>query len=1144
MKSSIFRTGLSKFSLVLSLLTVFLFAPAAYAQFDTATVLGTVTDANGSALPGATITLKNTATGVTATAQSDESGNYQFFNVKIGSYQVTAEAQGFSRGLAENIQVTVNARQRVDLALKAGALTETVNISADAAQLLETETSVRGQIITREQIVNLPLNGRAYADLALLSPGVRRSVLNNQDSGGRDASFNVNGLRSSLNNFVLDGVDNNSYGTSNQGYSNQVVQASPDAVQEFQVQTNNFSAEFGRAGGAVINASLRSGTNGFHGSAYDFVRNTSLNAVGFFKPSIPPGRTTGVKPVLIQNQFGATLGGPIVKDRTFFFADYEGFRRITRTLQLATVPTAAQRNGQLGVPVRNPFTGEVYADGNIPTNLISPFAKAVLAALPLPVTSPTATNYVSNNYENLPRSKFYNDKFDVKIDQNFSQKTTAFVRISNRKLNNYEAPVIGAPIYSPANAFVRVLNQQLAAGVTHTLTANSLLEFRLGISRTKAGKTPTGVGDPTVNDVFGITGLPTDPRFAGGLYTQNISGYTAYGRQNSNPQFQNPFVVDPRLNYTFVLGKHSFKTGYEYQAINTDIDDFNPKYGNDSYGGNFSRPTVDPRDPTKTIAANNLYNFADFLFGARSQYDLNNALIVTLHQRMHFAYVQDDFKVSPKLTLNLGVRYEFATPQWEDQNRLANFDPTTATLIQAKNGSIYDRALVNPDRNNFAPRLGFAYQAMSKTVLRGGYGVSYIHFNRLGGENLLSYNGPNIISNSVVNQIANPLCTGNNFLGCFRTTQQGYPNGFVAPERFNPLTARVNFTPKDTRTAYVQSWHFTVQHELPWKLLLDVGYVGNRSNKLVVLGDYNQGRPVTDEEIRLAALPTTDPARRALPSLQARRPFANYSFVQASYNAGFTTYNALQVKLERRFADGLYLLNSFTFSKALDNVAGHLEATSGDNSRINIRNLANDKGLSNYDQPYNNTTSVVYDLPFGKGRMFGSGIPTALDYVIGGWRATLINSVTSGLPANLTYSPSSSFQVGSSLTYRPDQILGDLYTAEGQRDPSNYLNINGVALPPGSRPFGTAGRNTVRGPNFWQADLGLHKAFPVWHERTRLEFRMEAFNLFNRSNFTVPDTNASNRSIVGGVPVAGGSYGRITSTFPARQIQFALKLLF
>ncbi|MGE0884142.1 MAG: TonB-dependent receptor [Blastocatellales bacterium] len=1116
MRNSMSFTGLFHLRLVISLLAVLALATAAFAQFDTATVLGTVTDSNGAAVPGATVTLRNLATGVTAIARTDENGNYQFFNVKIGTYQVVAEASGFAKAAAESIQVTVNARQRVDLALKAGALTETVTISADAVQLLETETSARGQIINRQQIVNLPLNGRAYADLALLSPGVRKSVLNNQDSGGRDASFNVNGLRSSLNNFVLDGVDNNSYGTSNQGYSNQVVQASPDAVQEFQVQTNNFSAEFGRAGGAVINASLRSGTNEFHGSIYDFIRNTSLNATGFFKP------TRGQKPVLIQNQFGGTIGGPIVKDKTFFFADYEGFRRITRTLAFATVPTAAQRNGQLGIPVRNPFTGTVYQDGNIPANEITPFAKSVLSALVLPTTNPNATGFVSNNFENLPRSKFYNDKGDVKIDHNFSAKTTAFVRISHRKMNNFEAPTIPEPVYSSANAFVRALNQQLAAGVTHNLSANSLLEFRLGISRTEAGKTPTGVGDPN----FKLPGLPTDARFAGGLNTQNISGYTGLGRQNSNPQFQNPFVVNPRLNYTFVVGRHSLKSGYEYQSINTDIDDFNPKYGTDSYSGQFSRPSG--------VSSNNLYNLADFLFGARSQYDLNNAVIITLHQRMHFAYVQDDFKVTPKLTLNLGVRYEFATPQWEDQNRLANFDPATQTLIQAKDGSIYDRALVNPDRNNWAPRFGFAYNVLDKTVVRGGYGISYIHFNRLGGENLLSYNGPTIVGNSITQQVSQPLCSGNNFLGCFRKTEQGYPDDFVSPTRYNPLTARVNFTPADTRTAYVQSWHFTVQHELPWKLLLDVGYVGNRSNKLIILGDYNQARPNN----------STDPS--AGTPLQQRRPFPAYSFIQASFNGGFATYNALQFKIERRFSDGLYILNSFTWSKAIDNAAGHLEASFGDNSRGNIRNLANDKGLSNYDQPLNNTTSVVYDLPFGKGRKFASGIPTVADYVIGGWRLTLINTLTSGLPANLTYSPASAFVVGSSLTYRPNQLLPDLYTSGRSGDPSNYLNINAVAVPTDrSQPFGTAGRNTVRGPKFYQADLGLHKSFPVWRESTKLEFRMEAFNLFNRSNFQVPDTNANNiRRDSSGNPIAGGSYGTIRSTYPARQIQFALKLLF
>lgn len=1117
MRRSITLTSLLNFKLALSLLTVLLLTTAAYAQFDTAAVLGTVTDSTGAALPKATVTLKNLATGITVQAQTDENGNYQFFNVKIGTYTITAEAQGFSKAAAENVQITVNARQRVDLSMKAGAVTETVTITADNARL-ETESSDRGQVIQREQIVNLPLNGRSYADLALLTPGVRRSWLAAQETGTRDASFNVNGLRSSLNNFVLDGVDNNSYGTSNQGFSNQVVQASPDAVQEFKVQTNNFSAEYGRAGGAVINASLRSGTNQFHGTAYEFLRNTSLNAVGFFKP------TRGVKPTLIQNQFGFTVGGPIKQDKTFFFLDYEGFRRIFRTLQgnIQTIPTVANRTGILSVDVVAPFdfvdstgatikAGTRFAAGTpVP---MTKFARSVIDAIPAPVNG-----NASNNYENLPRNQFFNDKGDLKIDHNFSTRTTAFARISQRKVNNFEAPTLPGPLYSSnANSYIRVLNQQLASGVTHNLTATSLLEFRFGVSRTDAGKTPTGVGDPN----FRLPGLPTDARFAGGLSTQSIGGYLGLGRQNSNPQFQNPTVYNPRFNYTFLAGKHSFKTGYEYQAIFTEIDDFNPKYGTDSYSGQFSRPSG--------ASSNNLYNLADFFFGARNQYDLNNAVIIHLRQRMHFAYLQDDFKLNQKLTLNLGVRYEFGTPQWEKDNLLANFDPATATLTQAKNGSIYDRALVNPDRNNWAPRLGFAWNAMDKTVVRGGYGVSYVHFNRLGGENLLSYNGPNIVGNSIVQQPSQGLCTGNNFLNCFRPTEAGYPTDFVSPSRYNPLTARVNFTPKDTRTGYVQSWHFSVQRELPWKWLLDVGYVGNRSNKLIMLADYNQARPNT----------TTDPA--AGTPLQARRPFANYSFVQISFNGGWTNYHAFQAKLERRFSEGLYVLNSFTWSKAMDNVAGHLEANFGDNSRGNIKNLANDKGLSNYDQPFNNTTSIVYDLPFGKGRRY-LGSNAIVDSVLGGWRMTLINTATSGLPVNLTYGPASAFQVGSSLTYRPNLTGQNLYN--NTSDPNNYLNPLAVAVPTDrSQPFGTAGRNTVRSPSFFQTDLGLHKAFPVWKERTKLEFRMEAFNLFNKTNFLAPDSSASNVRF----DTAGnytGSYGKITSTFPARQIQFALKLIF
>jgi Carboxypeptidase regulatory-like domain/TonB-dependent Receptor Plug Domain len=1077
-------------TVVLSLM----FPAVASAQFDTATVLGAVHDSSGAIVPGASVTLKNIATGITASAVSDAEGNYLFLNVRIGSYTVRAELQGFSVAEADNVTVTVNARLRVDLTLKVGNVGETVTVEG-AAKLLETDSSDRGQVIGKEQIVSLPLNGRAYADLALLSPGVRKSAI----SDSRDASFNVNGLRSAVNSFILDGVDNNSYGTSNQGFSNQVVQVSPDAVEEFKVQTNNFSAEFGRTGGAVVNASMRSGTNQFRGTAWEFNRNDALNAVGFFKP------TGGVKPKLNRNQFGFVFGGPILRNRTFFFTDYEGFRQISKTLTFASLPTMEQRQGNLGKPILNPLTGEVYANGVIPSSAITSFARQVLAGLPAPTLSG-----ISNNFDSLPRRQDYNDKYDIKVDHQFSSRMTAFGRWSHRKVDNFEPPPIPGDTGSPSNAFVHVLNEQFAGGVTYTLTPSSLLEVRLGVSRTKAGKEPPGVGGPTMLELYGITGLPTDPRFAGGLTEQGVSGWTTWGRQNSNPQFQDPSVINPRINYSWLIGRQSFKTGYEYQAINTQIDDFNPKYGRDTYGGQFSRPSGAAADQAT-------YNLADFMFGARSAYALTNPFIANLRQRMHFAYLQDDFKASQRLTLNLGIRYEFATPQWEKDNFLTNYDPGTNTLIQAKDGSIYDRALVNPDRNNFAPRLGVAYSINDRTILRSGYGMSYIHFNRLGGENLLSFNGPHVVGLNITQQTTQPLCGPTTpVTTCFRTTQQGYPEGLNTPANFNTLNARVNYIPNDNPTGNVQSWHVSVQREIMRNLLVDVGYIGNKSRDIMILGDYNQARPNA---------PTENTA------LQARRPIQGFQEIQIAWGGGKGDYHALQVKVERRYSRGLYMLNAFTWSRARDNASGHLEVQNGDNSRVNYRDLASEFGRSGYDQPLNNTTSFVWELPFGKERRFARNLNPLLEGILGGWRLVGINTMTSGVPINLSYSPAATSSVSGSPTYRPN-LTGDPLLSGADR--TLYLNPATVEIPTDrSQPFGNAPRNAVRANAFYQFDLGLHKNFGLGRDQTRIEARVEAFNLLNKTNFGSANGNRSSTT-----------FGAISTTYPARQIQLGLKIYF
>lgn len=1071
---------------------------SAFAQYETATVLGTVTDPSGAAVSGVKVTLENTQTGVKQVATSDSAGDYTFLNLRIGTFRVSAESPGFKQTLSDPFTLTVGARQRVNLALQVGEVTQSVEVGAAAAQL-ETDTSDRGQVVNRAAIVNLPLNGRAYADLALLAPGVRKSTITN-----RDASFNVNGLRSSLNNFMVDGVDNNAYGTSNQGFSNQVIQLTPDAVEEFKVQTNNFSAEYGRAGGAVINASVRSGTNQFHGAAWEFLRNTSLNAVGFFKPS------SGVKPTLVQNQFGGAIGGPIVKDKAFFFADYEGFRRVERTLQFASIPTLDQRNGNFGTPVKNPYTGEIYSNGIVPQSQITPFARKVLGDLPAP-TRVTPGLLPNNNWDYLTPTPWNDDKGDIRYDHYLSSKLNFFARYSHRLQNRIESHVIPGPSGGDANGNVRMFNRQVAGGFNYNLSPTSLIDVRLAVTQFEGGKTALGSELPYMSQAYGISGLPESPVIGGGLTSQQVGGFTNMGRQSSNPQFQNPFTVNPRVNYSKILGRHTLKTGYEFQQINTDIFDFNPQYGQDNYAGQFSRPDG--------AANNNLYNMVDFLFGARSAYNLNNQIVLNYRQRMHFAYLQDDWKVSSKLTLNLGVRYEYATPQWENQMRLANYDPVANQLVRAKWGSIADESLINPDRNNWAPRVGFAYQATSKTVIRSGYGISYVHFNRLGGENLLGYNGPNIVNLTINQSPSQGFCVGDAYRNCFRQTMAGYPPDLVNPSNFSTATTRTNYTPSDYRTSYVQSWHFTIQQELGKGFVTDIAYVGNRSNGLMILGDYNQARPLNSGETA---------------SVAARRPIQGFDSIQISWGGGFANYHSLQWKIEKRYSSGFYLLNSFTWSKAIDNAAGHLETANGDNSRVNIRNLPAEKGIGAYNQPLNNTTTFVWELPYGKGRRWGNSVNGFVDAVLGGWRLTGINTMTSGLPVNLSYNVPTGAQVATAVspTYRPDYIGGDIYAAE--TGPNGYFNRAAFATAPTTRPFGTFGRNVAVGPSLYNLDGGAHKEFGLPWEQFKLQFRAEFFNLFNKTNFSPPNANISN-----------GNFGTITGlASPARQIQFALKLVF
>ena len=1099
------------------LLGGFFLAGLLYAQFENAEVLGTVRDQSGGAVPKATVTLTNQDTAIKVQTSTDENGNFDFFNVKVGRYSLAVEHAGFSKATTTDVTVNVGARQRVDFAMQVGAVTESVEVTSVAAAL-ETDSSEHGQVINTAAVTELPLNGRNYADLALLSTNAVKSPISATFSPSgtpREGAFNVNGMRSTYNNFLLDGLDNNSYGTSNQGYSAQLVQLSPDALAEFKVITSNYSAEYGRVGGAVVSAVMKSGTNEFHGSAYEYLRNTDLNATGFlFSPAV------FVKPTLQRNQFGATIGGPIIKNKLFFFGDYEGFRQLQRYLNFDSIPSMTDRQGILPVSVVNPLTGVVYqANTQIPIAQLNPFAAAVLGGLP-----PTNGPGRSNNDEALLLIRDYGDKYDAKLDGQINDRMTAFLRYSQRKDLQYYQPDLAGPSGGGGNGYIHVVDQNASFGYTWTVTPTSLIEFRMGFSRMLAGKTPPYLGGPSMTSMFGgFQGLPTTPSLTGGVNTQSISGLTALGRQTSNPQFQNPTSWDPKLNYSKTMGRHSLKMGYQYLNIRTEILDTNPIYGQDTYSGAFSRPTCAQlgQPSTCTIPADpSSYSLADFMFGVPNQINLGSYTVVNLRQFVHSLYFQDDYRVSAKLTLNVGLRWEFASPLYERDNNYSNFDPSSNSMIKATSGSLFQRGLVHPDYKDYGPRLGLAYSIDPKTVVRAGYGISYTFFNRPGSAQE-GINAPQ----ALFGVLSQTIPAGGAVPATFLTTLNSFSTNIASPSAFNPANSNVVYTPPDSKWPYIQNWFLSVQRQLPKNTIIELSYNGNHSLRLPIIADYNQAYP-------------NQPGQSL--GVTARVPIPTFGPITWLYPAGDNHYNGLSARVEHRLTKGLYVLNSFTWGKAMGNSEQALETFAGyyQANPQNIRNLAAEKGLSSFDVKLNNVTSVVYQLPFGKGREFGANMNPVLDAFAGGWELTSINTAHTGMPLDVTYGATGANIVSAlSNDYRGQPFLRPNVSGSGvSQSRSAMLNTYFAGYtfttPPASSPYGNVGRNSFRAPNFDQWDFSVDKNFRI-RDKARLQVRAEFFDVLNHTNFGIPNTQTTS-----------AAFGTIRTTYPSRQGQFALKLLF
>jgi hypothetical protein len=1103
--------------------------PVAFAQFDSGAILGTVRDPNGGTVPGAKLTVRNNATGIAASVLTDSNGDYIFPSLQIGNYRVSAEKEGFALAVAESVNLTVNARQRVDLSLQVGTVNETITV-VGAAPLLESESSSRGQVIQSRQITELPVLSRNYSQFALLSPGVRESQSGNQGSVAfrREGAYNVNGLRSVFNNFILDGLDNNFYGTTNQGFSNQAVQPSPDSVSEFRIMVNAYSAEFGRSGGAVMNVASKSGTNEYHGSVWEFFQNEAMNATGFFKP------VDNRKPPTKRNQFGFTFGGPVFKNRTFFFADYEGSRWRINPFALTSVPNASMRQGILPVDVRVPIT---FVDSNsrtvaagtvIPAGQPVPMTKLaryVMDTLPQPNRPAPAIAVnnlgIANNYGNFDVNTLDDDKGALRLDHQFSSTIQSFFRYTQRRQNIFAPAVIAGPAGGNNLGYLDTFNQAGTMGLTWLKSPSEVVEYRFAVTRLGMDRTPAEVGGPSMQELFDIGGLPTGDKVRGGVTPQDISGFPRYGRQSTNPQAQFPTTINSRLNYSKVLRGHNVKTGYEWLGLYILVDDTNPLYGIDAFGGAFSRPATG----VPVGVTNSWYNLADFYFGARSQYQLATQVRARARQQGNFFYFQDDWKVNDRLTVNLGLRYDIMTPVKDADNLLANFDPATNSLKLATDD---DRALQRQPYNNFAPRLGAAYRLDAKTVLRSGYGLGWNFWNRMASAEMLNTNAPFVTRFSTVNSATNidAICTGDSFAGCFRPREMGYPANL-------PSNVILYVDPK-TPWGYIQNWHFTVQRTLFQDTLLDIAYVGNKGSRLPVLGDFNQARPITQEE--LSAGQTT------LGTLLARRPYQGWNNITAVLPTAFSNYNGLQLKLEHRGKD-LTVISAFTYSKAIDTVGQVLETTNGGSPNPqDIRNVDNDKGASSFDQRFNSITSLVYEMPFGKGRRFGRNILPVLDAVAGGWQVSAIVNLQSGQPLNLRYPDASGILSDGQADFlgnvalRPNYLGGEIRNSGGTTEKHlSYFNRAALAIPPVTAPFGNLGRNVVYGFPLYQTNMVLTKNFalPFINEGARLQFRSEFYNLFNRTNFTAPT-----------VDLSSANFGRVSSTMDPRFIQLALKLQF
>lgn len=1090
------------------------FAFAANAQTESARIQGTVTDATGAVVAGATIKVVSSSTAREVTAVSSADGTYSILSLQPGRYQIEVTQSSFKTTKQE---VTLEVAQTADLnfSLEPGAVSETVTVTFDVPQV-ESSTSAIGEVIQGREAVELPLNGRNVLELARLTPGVTQGIPGGFATGvggnaetyrGRNtggAALSINGQRTQANNFLLDGVDNN------ESLVNTInVFPSAEAIQEFRVQTSVASAEFGRGGGGIINSVIKSGRNQFYGSAFLFIRNDDLDARPTFEAT---------KREFRRGQFGGTLGGPIWKDKAFFFGDYEGLRQFLPVSQdFAAVPTAEFRNGNfaaLTTQLRDPLSGQnvcvtgtttngnLCANGNgiaynrldlLPGSRLNPVALRYLRAFPLPNLPGQQGNYVTTRNETTNTNTF-----DVRGDVSLTENNQMFSRVSWGKFDQTTTsrlPALPAGFGSGTNP---TRTKGIVVGLNSVINSSLVNELRLQANRIEYGYTPPFF-DQTISADLGIPNANRDASLGGGAL---IGGYN--GQLEYTGDF-GPYIVPQDTlqivdSVSFSRGDHTIKVGGT--ILRRDVALYRPNRGK----GYFF--LIGNGDPTQCGGAPTTgFEQADLLIGFVCNYQIGPPFgtVGTRNWENGF-FAQDDWKATKNLTLNLGLRYEFFTNPTEQYARQANFDLTNGRLVVAA-----DRkdSLTDTDGNNFGPRIGFAYDfgGKGKSTLRGGYGLFYF-LDRGGIDNQLAQNPPYSGFSQFNNQDGVRITLSgrapNGSLDS-RLATGALPLGGVADVNLsNPQNVTVLAVKPDNRTSNIHQFNVQFQHQLTKETALSVGFVGTRGRNLILYYNLNGN-------IREVGTNVTCPNGRLTSPC-----YSNGGRANVRDDIGKSAYDSLQVQLERRFSGGWQYRAAYTFSKTKDNGEGAFDSAAD----LNL-NFIEPFATSRLDFPHVFSFGSVYDIPFGRGRKYGSDIPGILDAIIGGWQ---INGIFRA-------------QSGQTFDVRRDGVRVDLVGDPYNGPAGQYLNRAAFVNAPAGR-FGNLERNSLRGPSTRNLNLGLTKNFSIY-EQFKIQFRAEFFNITNTPQLTPPSTDLNNNSTFNGFGTIRSTYG-----FTNRQIQFGLRLEF